>query len=262
MKTVNKLNAYRVYLIMQGAHGLVFFTIVTVNLVYQATVVGLNPLQLVLVGTVLESSVLLFEVPTGVVADVYSRRLSVIIGFFLMGLGFMLAGSIPRFEIILLALATVLSAGSGLVLHVMKEWMNPADPFAVVNHPWQPLVLKIHLLSVPFLILALGMVLSGHAMEKVRARRRSGRRTGLAAMGLVVPMIVSGVVIQVLTSSSVIWMVAWLHLGSGLVYVGAYVLHVVLTPAGEPRSVAEKGRVLPRAGSDCPPLGKGTLARR
>jgi hypothetical protein len=48
----------------------------TVNLVYLIVRVGLDPLQLVLVGTVLEATCFLFEVPTGVVADRYSRRLS------------------------------------------------------------------------------------------------------------------------------------------------------------------------------------------
>jgi len=72
-------------------------------MVYQATTVGLNPLQLVLVGTMLETTVFLFELPTGVVADVYSRRLSVIIGFFVMGLGFLIEGSFPVFAAVLLA---------------------------------------------------------------------------------------------------------------------------------------------------------------
>ncbi len=71
--------------------------------IYLVKVVGLDALQLVLIGTVLEVSAFLFEVPTGVVADVYSRRLSVIIGTILLGLGFMLAGSIPFFIVILLS---------------------------------------------------------------------------------------------------------------------------------------------------------------
>ena len=45
----------------------------------------------------LELTIFIFEVPTGVIADVYSRRLSVIIGYFLIGLGFLLEGSIPVF---------------------------------------------------------------------------------------------------------------------------------------------------------------------
>jgi MFS transporter, DHA3 family, tetracycline resistance protein len=48
-------------------------------------VLVLSPLQLMLMGTVMEATVFLFEFPTGVVADTYSRRLSLIIGFVGMG---------------------------------------------------------------------------------------------------------------------------------------------------------------------------------
>ncbi len=41
---------------------------------------GLGPFQLVLLGTVLEGSYLLFETPTGIVADTISRRTSIVIG--------------------------------------------------------------------------------------------------------------------------------------------------------------------------------------
>ncbi len=98
-----RLSASTVYLIFSGANALFFATIVTVNLVYQVEVARLNPLQLVLVGTALEIVCFLCQVPTGVLADVYSRRLSVILGVFLVGAGFILEGSIPRFESIMLA---------------------------------------------------------------------------------------------------------------------------------------------------------------
>jgi DHA3 family tetracycline resistance protein-like MFS transporter len=64
--------------------------------------VGLNPLQLVLTGTALEIAILLFEVPTGIVADLYSRRLSIIIGLVTMGIGFMLCAA-TWFPLIFLA---------------------------------------------------------------------------------------------------------------------------------------------------------------
>jgi DHA3 family tetracycline resistance protein-like MFS transporter len=41
--------------------------------------------------TVLKLAVLTFEVPTGVLADTYSCPLSVIMGVFLIGAGFMLS---------------------------------------------------------------------------------------------------------------------------------------------------------------------------
>ena len=98
-----KRDAFTVYLIMEGAVALFFALVFTVNMIYQVTVVDLNPLQLVLVGTLLEITVFLFEVPTGVVADARSRRLSVIVGMALIGIGFTIEGSIPRFGAVLLS---------------------------------------------------------------------------------------------------------------------------------------------------------------
>ncbi len=92
-----------VYITIRFLSALLFSVIVTVNLVYQATVVGLNPLQLVLVGTLLETITFLFEVPTGVIADMYSRKLSVMIGLFLIGLGFIVEGAFPAFGFVLFA---------------------------------------------------------------------------------------------------------------------------------------------------------------
>jgi DHA3 family tetracycline resistance protein-like MFS transporter len=77
--------------------------IFTVNLLYHVTVVELSPLQLVLVGTILETSVFLFEVPTGIVADVKSRRLSIIIGYLLIGVGFVVEGVFPSFGFVALS---------------------------------------------------------------------------------------------------------------------------------------------------------------
>lgn len=100
---IRKLPAYTVFLIISGAAAVLFTTYGFITAIYRVQTAGLNPLQLVLVGTVLELSVFLFEIPTGLVADVYSRRLSVIIGYALIGAGFVLEGSLPLFATILLA---------------------------------------------------------------------------------------------------------------------------------------------------------------
>jgi DHA3 family tetracycline resistance protein-like MFS transporter len=98
-----KRAAYSVYLFSEFTLSLLFSMMFVVDSVYQVSTVGLNALQLVLVGTALEISAFLFEAPTGVIADVYSRRLSIIIGMFVMGLGFVVEGSFPFFAPILLA---------------------------------------------------------------------------------------------------------------------------------------------------------------
>ncbi len=94
---------YRVYISMCFLSQLFFTFIFTVNLLYHVKMVGLSPLQLVLVGTVLELTVFLFEIPTGVVSDLKSRKLSIVIGYFLIGFGFLMEGLFPFFISVLLA---------------------------------------------------------------------------------------------------------------------------------------------------------------
>ena len=90
------------YLASSFIWGFLFYMMATVSMIYQVEMAGLNALELVLVGTALELSAFLFEIPTGVVADTYSRRISVITGFFITGLAFVISGSFPVFEIIAL----------------------------------------------------------------------------------------------------------------------------------------------------------------
>jgi DHA3 family tetracycline resistance protein-like MFS transporter len=103
---IKKLDARRVFYLLSAGNALFFSLAFTVNMIYQVDTIGLTPLQLVLVGTALEVSVFVFEVPTGIVADVYSRRLSIIIGVFLIGVGISLEGAIPAFWAVLLGQAT------------------------------------------------------------------------------------------------------------------------------------------------------------
>jgi DHA3 family tetracycline resistance protein-like MFS transporter len=98
-----KLNPRFVYLFIEFSASAFFSMMFVVTSLYEATVAGLTPVQLILVGTALEVSAFVFEVPTGIVADVYSRRLSIVIGYLLMGLGFLVEGFFPAFLPILLA---------------------------------------------------------------------------------------------------------------------------------------------------------------
>lgn len=120
--TIRKQNPIHVFLILRGGHGFLNSLIFTVNLIYQVETVGLNPLQLVLVGTTLELSAFLFEVPTGVVADVYSRRLSIVIGTALVGVGFLLEGSLPLFWAVLLA-QVIWGLGYTFTSGALQAWL-------------------------------------------------------------------------------------------------------------------------------------------
>ena len=102
---MKRLPATTVYYASELWISLAFAVAFTVSGVYFVRDVGMNPLELVLVGTVMELAVFLFEVPTGVVADTYSRRLSIIIGWFVFGVGLLVAASVASVPVVLLGWA-------------------------------------------------------------------------------------------------------------------------------------------------------------
>ncbi len=102
---MKKIDAYRLYIGLIFFNSMFFSMIFVVASFYEATVAGLSGLQLVLVGTTVEVVILLFEIPTGIVADAYSRRLSIIIGYVIMGLAFVIEGFFPYFGTIVLSSA-------------------------------------------------------------------------------------------------------------------------------------------------------------
>ena len=119
---ISDMRAFQVYLVMSGVEAFALTMAFTINLVYQVQQVGLNPLQLVLIGTCLELTAFLFEIPTGIVADVYSRRLSVIVGFLLLGIGFIVEGGFPLFEALLVA-QVVMGIGYTFLSGAKSAWI-------------------------------------------------------------------------------------------------------------------------------------------
>lgn len=68
-------------------------------LYYQLEIVHLKPVQMLLLGTIAEIAIFLCEVPTGVIADLKSRKLSVILGFFVLGIGMAIQGIWPTLPV-------------------------------------------------------------------------------------------------------------------------------------------------------------------
>jgi DHA3 family tetracycline resistance protein-like MFS transporter len=94
-----------VYLTLAAVNGLIHTTVWTTAAVYFIDQAHLGPFQLVLLGTALEASIFIFEIPTGIVADTAGRRRSVVIGTLLMGAASTLTGAIPLLPSMLAAQA-------------------------------------------------------------------------------------------------------------------------------------------------------------
>jgi len=63
-----KRHPLAIYLTLEGALSLLMSLYGTVTTVYRVQAAGLNPLQLTLVGTALEGSIFVLQIPTGALA--------------------------------------------------------------------------------------------------------------------------------------------------------------------------------------------------
>ena len=167
--------AYNIYLLYSFATALFFALVFTVNMYYFVTVARLDPLQLVLVGTALELSVFIFEIPTGVVADSYSRRLSVIIGMFLIGIGFVTTALFPSFIPILLA-QLFWGVGYTFTSGAQQAWITDEIGEEYATHAF----------------------LRGSQFEQIGALLGTGLSVLLAAVYLTLPILTGGIMFFIL----------------------------------------------------------------
>ncbi|RMF17797.1 MAG: hypothetical protein D6761_03690 [Candidatus Dadabacteria bacterium] len=128
----------------------------------------------------------------------------------------------------LLHTATAAAGGTGLVYGLLKYIRWTDDPFSLVSHPWQPAAQHIHVLVVPLLVFALGVVWRDHLFGHWRRGRREGRRTGMSGVVLAAVMIGSGYALQVATSGQVRTWWAWVHGASSTLFVSIYAIHLVV----------------------------------
>ena len=182
-----KLSARFVYLFIEFSASAFFSMMFVVTSLYEATIAGLTPVQLILVGTALELSAFIFEVPTGIVADVYSRKVSIIIGYVLMGLGFLVEGFFPSFLPILLA-QVIWGLGYTFTSGAIQAWITDEvgeedanklflrgtqiGLFASLIGMGASMLVGAHNVAMPLRVGALGVVLIGVVLMVIMPETR------------------------------------------------------------------------------------------
>jgi cobalamin biosynthesis protein CobD/CbiB len=131
---------------------------------------------------------------------------------------------------------------TGVVYLWMKYLLVSDDPFTVVNHPWQPIVLKLHILVAPLLTFAIGMVMLRHVWRHLKARMRSGRRSGLLTVAVLGPMIVTGYLIQAITHQGWLKAMAISHIALGLLFGAGLLAHQFAAGGKEARAAGAEVR--------------------
>jgi hypothetical protein len=132
-----------------------------------------------------------------------------------------------RFEAWMLHLSNLLVGGTGLVYAWMVFLAEPADPYAVVNHPLQPQLQHLHILLAPLLVFTAGLVWRRHVWSQWKRGIEDRRRSGLSMIFLLVPMIVSGYLIQTATGGEWRRIWVWVHLATSGLWLLGYLAHQV-----------------------------------
>ena len=167
---MHRLSARTTWYAYEAATSFLGMLAFTVTAVYYVTDVGMSPLQLVLVGTLMEVAIFVFEIPTGIVADVHSRRLSIVVGTFVMGVAVTLFGALDTVWPILAANA-LWGVGYTFTSGATDAWL--ADEVGQER--------------------LAGVYMRGAQVERIAALAGIGASVALAVVDLRLPIVVAGI---------------------------------------------------------------------
>lgn len=132
-----------------------------------------------------------------------------------------------RFERWSLNAAALLTAGTGALYGWLRYFGQRAGEFGPEVHPLQGLLQHLHVIVAPVLVLVLGAVLKGHAEPLIRSGKLRSFRSGLWLLAGLAPMILGGYAVQVAVDPAWRRLWAWIHGVASLLFLGAYLLHLV-----------------------------------
>ena len=195
---MRRLRPETTFLVYSTGEGFFFHMMSVLFSVFLIVELDLGPLQLLLMGTVLEVTYLLFEVPTGVVADTVSRRLSVVVGLVGTGAAFLLLGISSSFAIAMMTQAiwgvfATFQSGADVAWLTDEIGEEAAQPMYLRSEQWYQGgslvgiavgvgIASFTSLRAPILVCGAGFLALGAFMalamreENFRPERREGER--------------------------------------------------------------------------------------
>jgi hypothetical protein len=121
--------------------------------------------------------------------------------------------------------AVAAAAATGVLYGVLKYAVPARDPDSNMAVPWQPAVLKAHVVLAPLVVFGLGLVFRRHALARFRAGEREGRRSGFLLLVIAAPVVFSGYAVQVLTGETATKVVGWGHAATGALFGAVWLAH-------------------------------------
>jgi hypothetical protein len=114
---------------------------------------------------------------------------------------------------------------TGLFYGIFKYFVPGSDPYSRVGNPLQPWILKAHILVAPFALMGVGLILRRHALARILSGETSGRKSGIAMLWLLLPLGMTGYLIQAFTAPGFARGTGYTHAALGLIFGLGYLLH-------------------------------------
>jgi DHA3 family tetracycline resistance protein-like MFS transporter len=165
----SRVNPYGLFLAYSAGMALLTTVAFTTSVVYWVQSAHLNPFQLLVLGTVLEAVYFVLQIPTGLLADLTSRRACVVAGVLVYAAALLLQGAVPTFAGLVSAQA-VLALGAALMSGAVETWASAEIQEAQMGSVY------LRATRLGFVATIAGSLLSGV----------------LALIGLNAPMLISG----------------------------------------------------------------------
>jgi len=121
--------------------------------------------------------------------------------------------------------AIVAVSVSGVAYGIFKYFVPASDPDSRIGHPLQPVLLKAHILVAPLAVFGIGLIFRRHAVARIQAGESYGRRTGTVMLWLLLPLTMTGYLIQMFVETATVTAAAWSHVGLGIAFLLGYAIH-------------------------------------
>ncbi len=138
-------------------------------------------------------------------------------------------------------IVNLLVALTGIGYAYFKYFGHAADPFSAVGSPFVPAFRDAHVLVVPALLFACGLIWRSHVLKNLNAPKKPKRASGIGLLCVLVPMAATGYLIQ--TAVDETWRKAfvWVHLVTSAVWVSSYLSHS-LVPVIKEKAISRRTR--------------------
>jgi hypothetical protein len=125
----------------------------------------------------------------------------------------------------LVYISTIAAVISGVLYIGIRTFVEPAEPWAIVNHPLEPWALKAHILTAPLMLFSVGLITARHIIRSLKSKLPTGRQSGMVITVLFGPLALTGYVLQTVISPSVTSILSWVHLILGLICAVSLAIH-------------------------------------